>query len=918
MSRRYKLIGPKSGAEKEKEDEERRRRGVFLLPCCFFLLLGLLLAIVVTVVVLVIVLAPSATAVVLITNGTTIVPATTTIPSTTTTGITTTTSVPTTLPFDLNCHFTDYYGELEETTFPINATVSGMGCNNTAVTFSEEILIGFMKRGEQEQQKRVLPRTPAMDCNLMVIPPSNLTTEIHPVLVNTTIFGSKRKLRDIGTFPTNQMTYNPFYSFQGEGFMQQQNEYYQATDNDNFFMLTVPVFQTGFYRTFEFATSIVNIWDLGALFPPPCYDVMMQPYAPVALRFDHEAQKYVMVILNGDYMCVAVSNTNDPRGMWGLVQFNNATFSTYISALEFGIWKDYYNICWLENNMGKQHCVILQRNETLTLSSPKVAFVVGNLFPIDNPATVNVPAVHPLHQGLSTRATFAPCGAFAVANDQRQQFQMMFCETIDFNTEIATFSSYYMNTSWTSGWDYPCNAVLNGGCIESTDFPGQPLQTFSNRLRMAYYNYGTHEKLAYIWQAGLGLGPTKLLWGELYPSQVITQQSPLSPGIMDGGDLYYFAPAISYDCRESLFITFTQTSNITSINQDFTYRLRTDPPNQIRYPLQVDYGPFWNIFPTTPNWLMPQSIPNTQNQRTARFSVYTSFNPIYAEVQLQTEIIQRTYTASDVCNNTISCTQNIYLGTIANCSTSLLRCDNATYSFLMNAPPLSPQGAQVMYYNNSVYYASGNRGVILTGQYLWPINEDSLVLGDNLYPMDYPWEDQITGMGYWANGNRFIFAERQYAHLWSTNVTGGDVQLLMKLDRERRGLAIVGDLAYLPSASSSGQPFRRTVQEIALNNNTVLRNISASDAQGLIEVAYGTATHPLTGDIWIVWSSSTLQVWIGTFNPQTGYCRRICGGPVFFGISGISFDSKGRLWFVTGGGPPGPIYRFERGTPCIC
>lgn len=244
---------------------------------------------------------------------------------------------------------------------------------------------------------------------------------------------------------------------------------------------------------------------------------------------------------------------------------------------------------------------------------------------------------------------------------------------------------------------------------------------------------------------------------------------------------------------------------------------------------------------------------------------------------------------------------------------------NATYNYLMDAPPLAPQGAQVMYYNNSVYYASGNRGVILSGQYLWPINEDTLVLGDNLYPMDYPWEDQIIGMGYWANGNRFIFSERQYRNLWSTNVSGGDVQLLMQLDRERRGLAIVGDLAYLPSSSTSVQPFLRTIQEIALNNNTVLRNISGSDVDGLIEVAYGTATHPITGEIWIVWSPvGYTNVWVGTFNTETGYCTRICAGPLISGVSGISFDSYGRLWFVTGGAPPGAIYRFDGGTPCLC
>jgi hypothetical protein len=145
----------------------------------------------------------------------------------------------------------------------------------------------------------------------------------------------------------------------------------------------------------------------------------------------------------------------------------------------------------------------------------------------------------------------------------------------------------------------------------------------------------------------------------------------------------------------------------------------------------------------------------------------------------------------------------------------------------------------------------------------------------------------------------------------------------MVLDRERRGIAIKGDLAYLSSAASSGSPFVYSVQEIALNNNTVLRNVSAYDTAGFIRVAFGMATHPITGQIWIVWASRDLPFsgsmrWIGTYDPQTGFCTRVCKGPVLTDVSGIAFDSHGRLWLVQGGDPPGGIYMFERGTPCLC
>lgn len=245
--------------------------------------------------------------------------------------------------------------------------------------------------------------------------------------------------------------------------------------------------------------------------------------------------------------------------------------------------------------------------------------------------------------------------------------------------------------------------------------------------------------------------------------------------------------------------------------------------------------------------------------------------------------------------------------------------------FLMDAPPGAPSGATVMFCqaNNSIYYASGNRGVILSGQYLWPINPDTLAIGANLYPSDYPWEDQITGMGYWANGNRFIFAERNYANLWSTNLLGGDVQHLLALDRERRGIAIRGDLAYLCNSGVSPPPYSYSIAEINLNTNTTVRYFNASDEAGFIQGAGGMTTHPITGDVWISWVPEGVPFgnaprWIGTINLETGVCTRMCNGPFLSDISGIAFDNQGRLWITLGGQPPGAIYRYNGGTPCLC
>lgn len=526
--------------------------------------------------------------------------------------------------FSLDCHFTDYYGELEETAWPMNATVVGVGCNGSNVTVTEDIVFSFTSNNKKRH------KTPMQHCRSSetttisagtVISHNSTHLGIRPIMKNSTVQHKK----DIDTFPEAKIVFNEFFVISGEGFsVQQENELYIPTDNDNNFLLSFPMFQVNLYFTYDIATTNFNVWFLDSLFPPECVDTMITNYYPVALRFDHEAGKYVVVLLNSGaaYMCVAVSDTSDPNGSWGVITFESGVFTTYQSALEFGIWKDYYNICWLENTAGQEHCLILQRNETLSLLGAKIVFVADNLFPIDNMARLNVPAVHPLHQGLSARATFAPCGVFSIANDQRQQLQVAFCDTVDFDTGTATFTLHFMNTSWTSGWDYPCNTVLNGGCIVSADYPSQPLQPFSNRLRMAYYNYGLYEKLAYVWQTDLGMGPTKLLWGEMFTTDL--GNPTITPSVLGADSYYYFAPQLMYDCRETLFLTFTQTSNTTSIKQDFTYRLRTDPPDQLRNPpLQIDYSVYQHGFPTTPNWLMPYVFPNTLTPRTARFSTTT-------------------------------------------------------------------------------------------------------------------------------------------------------------------------------------------------------------------------------------------------------------------------------------------------------
>jgi len=237
--------------------------------------------------------------------------------------------------------------------------------------------------------------------------------------------------------------------------------------------------------------------------------------------------------------------------------------------------------------------------------------------------------------------------------------------------------------------------------------------------------------------------------------------------------------------------------------------------------------------------------------------------------------------------------------------------------FLMNPPPLAPAGAALMWspVNNSMFYASGNRGVILPGQYLWPIDPNTLAIGPNVYPLDYPWEDQITGMGYWAgNGSRFIFAERNYANLWSTDLMGGDVHLVLNMITEHRGIAIVGDFAYLPGVADN------SVLQVSLSTNSIVQTIAATDISGPVSRTYGMTTHPITGEIWGAWDAvgAPFEIYFGVLNVTSGFYTRSCNGPFAASVSSIAFDGEGRLWMSIGGEPPGDLYRYDGGTPCLC
>jgi hypothetical protein len=96
------------------------------------------------------------------------------------------------------------------------------------------------------------------------------------------------------------------------------------------------------------------------------------------------------------------------------------------------------------------------------------------------------------------------------------------------------------------------------------------------------------------------------------------------------------------------------------------FLLRTDPENQIRNPDKVP-----SIFtsrPVTTTWPMPSAIGDTNVPRRRRFIISNvEFESLY-NVRLLDQDFEITYTATDACGRTASCSQQVHLGTIANCT----------------------------------------------------------------------------------------------------------------------------------------------------------------------------------------------------------------------------------------------------------
>lgn len=601
---------------------------------------------------------PTTTTTVEPTTTTTVEPTTTTTvePTTTTTvePTTTTTGPITTSPssFVLECGASPFEAPLESTSVS-NYTITGTGCGGSDVTVVTTQDLPIVFQGNLSAKFSIAgPAIEAMTAEVTILHPIRVTRGAWPAASSSSRKSMATTARDLGVYPTTDGASELVAQF-GYGCEAgvDLETYVTADSNDSNFILDVMMPGCGALQTRNFTDgAVLSFTDIYNMFPtcvPPA-----SPFTyPAVIRADHEAGgRFIVAILYGEYYCLSLTDTADPQGNFTEYVYGpNAAFFNYSSALEFGVWGDYYTTCWLTSSDG-EHCAIIDRNYLVN----NFNYFASTMILLDNLLfnTTNAYAVNTVHQGLAPRGTFmnvsAPCGLFAMANGDTQQIEWVACTAIDFLANTTTLVKYVQPSSWVSGVDDPCYPQ----CVPTFD-PLVNLTSFANRMRTAYWE----TQLALAWpQAN-----REVLW-HLQPSTDVTAQTAInSPSLITSSNSTLFAPGLMMDCHGALFLEYTQVfSSVDVLNNIYTYRLPGDPAGGMRTPGVLQYT---QVISPNPSWAMPQPYPNAA--ATVRMAPFSTFFQTAGQqgayLHLLDQSFNVTYTAMDGCNVTQQCTQEVLL-----------------------------------------------------------------------------------------------------------------------------------------------------------------------------------------------------------------------------------------------------------------
>lgn len=310
-------------------------------------------------------------------------------------------------------------------------------------------------------------------------------------------------------------------------------------------------------------TLAVPVFDLGSLWssgnctgdagdPIPMYDSLADRWLLSQFAFPN-------------HMCIAISQTADPTGIYHLYEFNVGDFPDYF---KFGVWPDGY---YMSANETTYTAYAFDRAKMLNGQTATFQKFTGQnnlLLPSDVDGPTPPPAGTPNH--------------FYTFKDNSSHGGSDRLEVYDFhvdwvNSNNSTFT--LANSINIAAFTYTPCGFFNFSCIKQ---PGtnQRFDALGEwpMFRFPYRNFGTHETLVGTFTVGGGLGEvgSAVRWFELRktgPNWTLFQEGTYDPG--DGNDRVNASIAMDKDGNIGLGFTVSSSTQFPSIR--YTTRLATDP-----------------------------------------------------------------------------------------------------------------------------------------------------------------------------------------------------------------------------------------------------------------------------------------------------------------------------------------------------
>lgn len=290
------------------------------------------------------------------------------------------------------------------------------------------------------------------------------------------------------------------------------------------------------------------------------------------VSYDWLADRWVLAQFAAGFsngICVAVSQTGDPTGVYHTYQFNYGGFPDYF---KIGVWTDAYYIG--ANQPGANVHALDRASMLVGDPAAQISFTLADAsfhsmpMPADLDGSTPPPAGEP--------------GIFARHIDDATAGGADRIELYEFDVDWVTpgNSTFTGPTSLnTSSFAVLCGFSFS--CIRQPG-TGQRIDSITEwpMFRLAYRNFGTHEVLLYNHAVNVGGDQAGVRWYEMQRnggSWSINQQSTHAPD----ADSRWMA-GIAMDGDGNIAVAYNVSSSSTFPSIRYATRLATDPPNTLQ------------------------------------------------------------------------------------------------------------------------------------------------------------------------------------------------------------------------------------------------------------------------------------------------------------------------------------------------